>query len=172
MNFRAMALVSIGLATVSLPSTRVLAAGNELSPSPEKPTSPDGWWLRSLKDGQDISYSQFKGKVVFLNFWATWCGPCLEEMPTLERMYQKLQDKDIVVLIVANQNPNVLKPYLAQHHFSFPMYTCGIPPDLFMWHSLPATFVIDPNGKVVQHYLDPYPFDDDKFIQSLLSLKK
>src|SRR5262245_57836299 len=84
---------------------------NDLSPSPSKPASPDQWWLRSLDDGKDILFSQFKGKVIFLNFWATWCGPCLQEMPAIERMYQKLKGKDIVVLVVANQNPNLLRPY-------------------------------------------------------------
>src|SRR6185436_6097953 len=112
--------------------------------------SPDQWWLRSLKDSTDISFSKFKGKVIFVNFWATWCGPCLQEMPTIERMYQKLKEQGVEVVVVANQNPRDLKSYLSQNHFSFPMYTCGMPPELLMWHSLPATFVIDPNGRAVQ----------------------
>src|SRR5437762_7575609 len=94
---------------------RLSGAGNELSISPEQPANPDQWWLRSLEDGTDVSFSKFKGKVVFLNFWATWCGPCLQEMPTLERMYQKLKGQGIEVVVVANQNPRDLKPYLSQN---------------------------------------------------------
>ena len=146
--------------------------GNELSPSPDKPASPDAWWLRSLADGSDIQFSKFKGKVVFLNFWATWCGACLTEMPTIERMYEKLKGKDVVVLVVANQNPRILQPYLAKNHFSFPMYTCGLPPQLFWWNGLPATFVISPDGRVVRTFQEPYPFDQDDFIHYLLSLRR
>ena len=86
-----LACLSIILGGFALSARWVRAAGNDLSISPEKPASADEWMLRSLTDGSDVSYSTFKGKVVFLNFWATWCGPCLQEMPTIERMYQKLK---------------------------------------------------------------------------------
>ena len=92
-------------------------------------------------------------------------------MPTIERMYQKLKGQGVEVVVVANQNPRDLKPYLSQNNFSFPMYACGVPPELFMWHSLPATFVIDPKGRVVKTYLDPFPFDGDEFIRSVMALK-
>jgi thiol-disulfide isomerase/thioredoxin len=146
--------------------------GNELSPSPSQPATPEGWWLRSLKDGSDIQFSKFKGKVVFLAFWATWCGPCLTEMPTIERMYQKLKGSDVAVVVVANQNPRDLTPYLSKHPFSFPMYTCGLPPKLFWWHGLPATFIVAPDGRVVRSFQTPHPFDTDEFVNDLKSLRK
>ena len=86
-------------------------------------------------------------------------------------MYQKLKGKDIVVLEVANQNPNIIKPFIANLHLQMPMYTCGLPPQLFWWHSLPATFIIAPDGSVVKRFDDPYPFDQDDFIRYLTSLK-
>ena len=70
--------------------------GHQLTAVPESPPAPD-FTLKDM-DGKQFSLKDYRGKVVMLNFWATWCPPCRREMPSMERLHQKLKGKDFVVL--------------------------------------------------------------------------
>ena len=98
---------------------------------------------------QQLKLSEFKGKVVFLNFWATWCKPCEEEMPSMERLHQRFKDKGLVVLAISEDADGaVVAPYLKKHRLSFPV---GLDPKMAVaglygvW-ALPSTFIIDKRG--------------------------
>jgi thiol-disulfide isomerase/thioredoxin len=108
-------------------------------------------------DGRDVKLASFKGKVILLNFWATWCGPCKAEIPSLVEL-QKQYTKDLVVLGFSVDDPvEKIKPYAAQYKVNYPMLV-GLGrddvQDAFgpLW-GLPASFVIGRNGKICKKHM-------------------
>jgi peroxiredoxin len=106
-----------------------------------------------LKDlrGQEVRLSDFRGKVVLLNFWATWCKPCKEEMPAMQASYDKLRDKDFVVLAV-NELEDTAKvaEHIRNHGHTFEvvMDRNNQVANRYGVVGLPASFIIDPQGIV------------------------
>ena len=89
----------------------------------------------STTDGQQVSLLQYRGKVVFLNFWATWCIPCREEMPALERLHQTYQSQDLAVISIdLKESADQVKAFFQKHGLSFPA-------------------LLDQNGSVFRDYL-------------------
>jgi thiol-disulfide isomerase/thioredoxin len=75
----------------------------------------------STVDGQQVSLHQYRGKVVFLNFWATWCIPCREEMPALEQLHQTYQSQDLTILSIdLKESADQVKVFFQKHGLSFP----------------------------------------------------
>jgi peroxiredoxin len=105
-------------------------------------------------DDRQIRLSDLRGKVVFLNFWATWCGPCREEMPAMERLHRAYKDRGLVVLAIStdSQGASVVKPFIAQFKITFEV---GLDPKMavaagaYQVWALPSTFIIDRKGKRV-----------------------
>ena len=133
------------------------------SPSPEPSASQQPQTVAApdftLTDqyGNTHTLSDYKGKTVFLNFWATWCGPCKSEMPDIQALYQNYGENsgDLVVLGVANPgiqdvSQDEVEQFLTDHGYTFPvlMDTTG---QVFAWYGIsafPTTFMIDANGNV------------------------
>lgn len=113
----------------------------------------------TLKDsaGQTVTLSQFRGKVVFLNFWATWCPPCRSEMPSMERLNEVFASKDFVMLTVNIEEDGmaVVGPFLQQfpHRFSVLLDTEAEVQSLYGVNRFPETFVIDKQGKIVDRII-------------------
>jgi peroxiredoxin len=109
--------------------------------------------LRDLA-GNMVSLSQLRGKVVLVNFWATWCGPCRIEMPAMEQLYRSYSRKDFEILAVSTdpQGAAVTRPFQQEMGFTFPIlhdaeYRIGL---MYGARSLPMTFMVDRNGIVRQ----------------------
>ena len=108
----------------------------------------------SLPDlnGMMVKFSDFKGKIVFLNFWATWCPPCRFEMPAMEKLHKKLKDKDFVMLAVDLQDPaSVVKQYFKKNKLTFKslLDADGQVSGLFGVRSIPTTFILDKEGRII-----------------------
>jgi peroxiredoxin len=104
--------------------------------------------------GRQVSLSQFRGKVVILNFWATWCPPCRKEMPSMERLYRDFKEKDMVMLAV-NVDENgkqAVREFLQRMPYSFPILLDNenIAQNSYGVFRLPESFVIDRNGVVIE----------------------
>ncbi len=102
--------------------------------------------------GNMMSLSQFRGKVVLLNFWATWCGPCRIEMPAMEHLYQTLSRQDFEILAVSTdpQGMAVTRPFQREMGFTFPILH---DPDMrigltYGARTLPLTFMVDRRGVI------------------------
>ena len=108
--------------------------------------------LKNL-DGKEISLSEFRGKHVLINFWATWCGPCKIEMPSLEALYERFKDKNFALLAISNDmfGANIVKPFVKTHKINFPVLLDQRlkVSNAFGVVSLPTTFMIDPQGKII-----------------------
>ena len=109
--------------------------------------------LRDLS-GNMVSLSQMRGKVVLVNFWATWCGPCRIEMPAMEQLYRSYSRKDFEILAVSTdaQGAAVTRPFQQEMGFTFPIlhdaeYRIGL---MYGARSLPMTFMVDRQGIVRQ----------------------
>lgn len=114
-----------------------------------------GFTLTSL-DGKTYSLEGLRGKVVLLNFWATWCPPCRKEMPDLQKLYAELSGKGFVVLAVSDEKRDVVEKFLADKNYSFPIL-----PDperivnaAFDVEGIPKSFLFDREGKIVGQAID------------------
>jgi|GEM_PF-938249 len=105
--------------------------------------------LRTL-DGKSLSLAQFRGKVIFLNVWASWCPPCRGEMPGIDKLYRERGGEVTFVLLSVDDNHKMLDHYLAQKGYQLPVYLPGSALAApYKTQSIPATFVIDHQGKIV-----------------------
>lgn len=100
--------------------------------------------------GEEVNLSDFQGKVIFINFWATWCPPCVGEMPGIQTLYDKYKDNpDIKFVIFSNENPETIKSFIQKKEYTFPVYYSDkTPPAEFATEAIPATFLISKTGKI------------------------
>jgi peroxiredoxin len=131
----------------------------------------------TLKDmqGNAVTLSQYRGKVVFLNFWASWCPPCRLEMPSMERLYGVYGASDFVMLAVnVEQNVGDVRAYLEQNPHSFPVLLDAEAKaqGLYGVYRFPETFLIDKNGRIVEHYLGARDWSSVEFLGKIKSMMK
>jgi len=126
--------------------------------------------------GEVVDFNQFKGKVVFINLWATWCGPCRVEMPSIQELYNSLDKEKINFVMLSLDRdgdlPKIVK-YVDKNSFTFPVYQpTGFLPALFNVPSIPTTFIIDKNGQVVSKKVGTTNFNTTKFKKYLEDLAR
>jgi peroxiredoxin len=129
----------------------------------------------STPAGPSIRLSDHRGHVVFLNFWATWCPPCREEMPAMERLYQRYRDRGLVVLAVSvdAEGAAVVAPFVAEQRLTYPI---GLDPQMAVARTygvrgLPSSFFVDRQGRLVASAVGPREWDSkdaDALMESLL----
>lgn len=104
--------------------------------------------------GETVSLSDFRGQGVFLNFWATYCEPCKQEMPAMDYHYKQYEDEGVVVLAVnVNETKIRVKDFADAYGVSFPLLLDnGEVYNAYGVGPIPSTFLINKNGKVVEHY--------------------
>ncbi|TRX66216.1 TlpA family protein disulfide reductase [Carboxylicivirga sp. M1479] len=106
------------------------------------------WQIEDL-DGNIIELSELKGQTIFINFWATWCPPCIAEMPSIQRLYDEYQNKMAFVLI-SQESKGILRDFMAKKEYTFPVYILrSRQPDVFASRSIPASFIISPQGQIM-----------------------
>jgi len=153
-----LAAVAAGLAmALRGPGTLPLRVG---SPVPE---------LR-LQDlaGGEVAVADLRGRVVFVNFWGTWCPPCRTEAPSLERLYQKLHDEGFEVLGVSIDGPgeaSQVDAFREEFGLSFPILMDPQKKVYDAYHAtgVPETFMIDPHGRLVERFIGPRDWDHPRY---------
>jgi len=130
----------------------------------------------ALKDenGKNHRLSDYRGKVVVLNFWATWCPPCRYEMPSMERAYQIVKGEGIVLLAVnVGESEDQVFEFTGRYPVTFPLLldTDGKVTRNYPVIGLPTTFIIDPKGQVTHRAIGGREWDDPKLIGELRKLR-
>ena len=125
------------------------------------------------KEGNRKSFTDYKGKVVFVNFWATWCPPCIAEMPDIHDLYTEMESTDIeFVLIALDDDFQKAKDFVRKKKFDFPIYQLASPlPKVFESSAIPTTYVISPEGKIVMSKSGMAKYNTKKFKNFLEELK-
>jgi thiol-disulfide isomerase/thioredoxin len=106
------------------------------------------WKLMNL-EGDVVDFEEFKGKKIVVNFWATWCPPCIAEMPSMQALYDDSKDKAVFVF-VTNDDRAAIDKFIAKRNYNLPIYQAlSASPTLLKGNSIPTTFVIDESGAVL-----------------------
>ncbi len=131
--------------------------------------------LRDI-NGQSWSLSALRGKVVVMSFWATWCGPCKEEMPHLQAMYTELKDRGVVILSISSDDARTssrVKPYILSKGFNFPVLLdidSGVTGVYNPNKTLPWTVVVDKNLQIAETHAGYNPGDEVHLRETVLKL--
>jgi thiol-disulfide isomerase/thioredoxin len=146
-------------------------------PAPDKLTlygqADRDWTVRSL-DGKNAKLADFEGKVVFLNFWATWCAPCVVELPNIQKLQASLKNDPVVFLLVTNEEEETVRNFIKKKSLQLPIYLQrGPQPAVFKTTGVPATFILAPDGVIVFKRVGSAGWDDPStatFLRALLKL--
>ena len=102
-----------------------------------------------------VNLNDEKGKVIFINFWATWCPPCIAEMPSLQKLYQQFyhNNKVLFLMVDVDNDERKAQAFMKKHGYTFPLFTiAGSIPDDYYSGTLPTTVIINTTGKVVYRH--------------------
>jgi thiol-disulfide isomerase/thioredoxin len=123
-------------------------------------------------DGKLLTKDSLKNKVVFLNMWATWCGPCRAEMPTIQSLHDGIKNDNIVFVMLAIDRVDPerkVKNYIAKSNYTFPVYILkGEPPVQMRVPTIPTTFIISKEGKLLRKEVGMKNYDTERFKNFLL----
>lgn len=152
-------VASLILVTVSTLEQRIVQAGET---APAFTITTDG--------GQSVSVNSFGGKLLILNFWATWCPPCVQEMPSLVEFAEKMKAKGVVVLGVSvDKNEKTYKQFLQSARVTF--VTARDPEanisSSYGTFKYPETYVIDQKGNVLEKFIGPENWSDPKVLERI-----
>ena len=128
------------------------------------------WRIQGL-DGQEIHLAEMKGKAIFLNFWATWCFPCVVEMPTIQRLYDAMKKEQIAFICVSEEATSRIAAFMREKGFTFPVYTLvGMKPRVLRTRGIPATFIASQEGEIVFRHIGVARWDDKTCVEFLSGL--
>jgi thiol-disulfide isomerase/thioredoxin len=128
---------------------------------PAAPSAVEQFYGRTLPDagGKAADMKQWKGRPLVLNFWATWCAPCVEEMPELTSLQKELQAKNVQILGIGIDNPANISAFAAKYKIGYPLYVAGMEGSELSRQlgnqagGLPFTVLVDASGKIKKTYL-------------------
>jgi peroxiredoxin len=125
--------------------------------------------------GKKVTLSQFKGKVIILNFWSIWCGPCLAEIPSLNKLYLEFKDKGLVVLAIAEDPAEKpVRSYIKEKGLVFPVLMDKERKVYFKYslYGIPVSFLIDKKGFIVEKFIGERDWNSTQMKGKISSLLK
>ncbi len=139
--------------------------GTRLQPPPLPTSSWDYSMDLTDLDGRPAGLSDAAGKVLVLNFWATWCGPCVAEMPSLLALLAATADLDVHFAFVTREDPGLVRRFVEKQEVDMPVYILsGEPPECFRSRAIPATFVIDKTGLIAMRHFGAAKWDAESVV--------
>lgn len=116
-------------------------------------------------DGAESTLEQHAGKTIFLNFWATWCPPCIAEMPNIQKLYESRDpDKVAFVMVSLDEKTETARSFIMRKEFTFPVYMLNGPkPPVYTTQVVPTTYVISPDGEIVLKHEGMANYNTDSF---------
>ena len=147
------------------------APGKGLTVLPDAPPAPD--FRLSDIDAKTHRLSDYRGKVVVVNFWATWCPPCREEMPSMQRAWQALEPEGIRMLgINVGEDEDTIFEFTANYPVEFPLLMDLDSAVVGAWplRGLPTTFIVDPEGRIIYRAIGGREWDDPELLAPIRAL--
>lgn len=158
-------------------SSRKLFKVGEMEPPvldmTEVPRPLDFRWKLEDLDGKPVDFAKFKGRPILLNLWATWCPPCIQEMPSIAALAasEELKGRDIAFLCVAtDESAGAVRSFLKDKGWPMTMLRATSVPPAFQTEGIPATFLISPDGRVVADEMGAANWNDPSVIYALQKL--
>lgn len=146
------AVIVIAFLVFSPAACKKKEAGVEAGPPSIGNIAPD--FTSKDVNGNTVRFSDYKGKVVLFEFWATWCGPCRELTPVLNKIYEKYKDKGFVILALTSEDRDTVKDYMKEHRVTFPVLITDMKTTRrYGVISIPASFLISRDGRVAEKHL-------------------
>jgi thiol-disulfide isomerase/thioredoxin len=126
-------------------------------------------------DGKDKHLSELRGKVVFVNFWGTWCIPCVAEMPTVQKLYDNFKNDTAVVFVIASRQdaPDKIRAFASKHKYDLPFYTMkdeDIPLAMRL-NQYPATFIYSKDGSIAMKHINGADWSDASVVAFIHKLE-
>lgn len=121
--------------------------------------------------GREVHFSDFKNQTVFLNFWATWCPPCIAEMPDIEALSEKMNGEVTFVMISLDEDPDKARRFMERKGYELPVYflTSSLPV-VYNPRSIPTTYVISPEGQIAMTRHGMAKYNTESFREFLRAL--
>ncbi|SIR02076.1 TlpA family protein disulfide reductase [Pontibacter lucknowensis] len=169
-------LLATGVKNADVPAIDEVAANSEteLYTVAGAPMAGAGFKMVDL-NGKTVNFESLKGKVIFLNIWATWCPPCIAEMPNIHSLYKKMDPNKVafVMLSVDEGGMEKVKKFVDKKKYTFPVYMPASQfPQEFYSTAIPTTFIISPEGKIVAKQEGMAEYDTEEVREFLLGLAK
>jgi thiol-disulfide isomerase/thioredoxin len=137
----------------------------------QKSISNVNWKLKGINT-ENLNFNNLGGKVVFVSFWATWCPPCVAEMPSMKALYEDYKDK-VTFLFITNEDWNTVSKFYTKKNYNFPTYNqLTNSPKEFESATIPATFILSKERKVVVDKKGPANWDSESIRKLLNNLLK
>ena len=133
------------------------------------PLSEAAWsWQLTDQQGRKAAFASFKGEVIFLNQWATWCPPCRAELSSIEKLYRRYGGR-VKFVLLTGEDPAIVKQFLDSHGYTFPVYYGNVSGDELRSRTIPATVIIGRKGGVVMERRGAYNWNARK-VRQLIEL--
>ena len=161
------------LAAVALAAVFALYGGSRTAAPLSRGSAAPDFGLPRLDGGGELSLPALRGRVVLLNFWATWCAPCEEEMPAMQRLHESLASDafELVAVSVDSADPEV-RAFRDRLGLTFPILLDPLRETSHRYQTFryPESFLIDPNGVIVERYVGPRDWDDPLYVKRVRAL--
>jgi len=120
-------------------------------------------------EGNKMNWADTKGKLVFINFWATWCKPCIKEMPSLSKANVKLKDEGVLFIVASDEEVSKISKFESKHHYSFDLLHSSVSVFDLGVQALPTSIIINEKGEIVFNEIGSRDWSSDKSIALIKS---
>ncbi len=172
-TFLLLIVIATFAAATNSQSASAANMGHRLQQIPERPTALD-FTLYNLS-GEKVQLSDFQGKVVVVNFWATWCPPCRSEIPSMRRAWEQIKKENVVMLAVhVGGKLDKVRSFAEKKRMEFPVLfdaDCGVARS-WPTKGYPTTFILDPEGRIAYKAVGGREWDSPKILQTILELRR
>lgn len=166
-----MLIPSVRLPVIAFVQRMLAGSPSEIAVEKQKTIRSLDWVLIDL-EGKEDNFSASHGKVTLVNLWATWCPPCVAEMPSLQKLYDKYGEQ-LAFYFISNEKPQTLERFLKAKNYSFPVYLpASNYPKEFDSNSLPTTYVLDKKGKIIMEEVGAHDWFSQSFQNRIDALLK
>ncbi|WP_295671659.1 TlpA disulfide reductase family protein [uncultured Mucilaginibacter sp.] len=131
--------------------------------------------LLKSSDGKTLNIQDLKGKVILINFWATWCPPCIAEMPSINALYKRFKNNPNIIIFPVDVDNNFSKsvPFMKKNAYTLPVYNLASQmPEGYLGNAIPTTVILDKTGKMVLRHEGGADYTNKKFVEYLEGIAK